>query len=254
MKAPEVAAKAVEFFGSNKWVTITAAGTAAYKILEDMLGRKAPENAPEEVKSLYGIFGKGDEIAFMRDLLLQDDDKKRILSKREQESIIGFLQWHFFANRRRSPLGALTVWWVGNSWRTFVTKLKTQGRKTSVTDTSTSNYKGKSVEDKKTVEMFGPDGSQTIDFLKMIAKIIISAPDTETGYQRVLEVFEAAGVPHMPKRETIEWIEDNLLNVQRWISAITALPAASNQKITDRNAARASTWQGRLANFVDKLI
>jgi hypothetical protein len=35
MKAPEVAAKAVEFFGSNKWVTITAAGTAAYKILED---------------------------------------------------------------------------------------------------------------------------------------------------------------------------------------------------------------------------
>ena len=231
MKAPEavvkVAEKAAEIFGSQRWLLITTAGTAAFKILEDILGRKAPEDAPPEVKALYGIFGKGDELAFMR--LLTEH-----LTKQQRDAVTGFLQWHFYENRRQSPLGGATVWWIGNAWRTFVTRLSTPGRKTSITETSTTKDKGKIVEDKKTVETFDPHGEEAIHFLKLIARTITTAADKETGYRKVLELFEAAGVPRMPRQETITWIEDNLLNFGQWFNFIKSVPVAINDWVDER--------------------
>lgn len=200
---------------------------AVYKIIEDMLGKKPPENIPHEAKALYGLFGIGDELAFQR-LLLQ-------LKPREKEAIVGFLQWHFFENRRQSAVGGATVWWVGNAWRVYTTKLSNPGKKVgSVEITETEKVGGKTTQRKESIDTFSSGGVQSLEFLQKIARTINSAPTPEAGYEKVLKMFEAAGVPRMPSQEAIDWIEDNLLNFGQWFNFIKSVPVAINDWVDDR--------------------
>lgn len=218
-------------------------------IIGDVMGKKTRGDVPEELKGVYGLFGKEDERAISRLLVeLPDEDRKLVVK---------FLYWHFLRHQDRSHVGAVTVWWFMNAWRTHVTRLSTPKSKTGTTTTKQTVIDPVNPKDKTetitTTENSSGGGNQSLDFLKKIAQIIKDAgPGNEVaGYEDVLRFFQASGVPQMPKEETLVWLESRI----RGFSPLQPFIAVHNrvnervQEIAERDKKR-----NPISRFIRKLL
>ena len=218
-------------------------------IIGDVMGKKPRGDVPEELKGVYGLFGKEDERGMTRLMVELDEDDRKLVVK--------FLYWHFIRHQDRSHVGAVTVWWFMNAWRTHVTRLKTDKSKTGTTTTKQTvidpvNPKDKT-ETTTTAENFSGGGNQGLDFLKEIAKIIKEAgPGNEVaGYEAVLRFFAASGVPQMPKEETLVWLEGRIMGfspLQPFRSVHNRVNARA-QEIAERDKKR-----NPISRFIRKLL
>ena len=205
------------------------------EILKGILGRKgeAAENAPPEVKRAVGMFSQGDEIK-ITNVLLE-------LKPLERKCIIHFLEYLFGPfDRPQSWLMFLVTFAQSNKWRTFVTDLDSPaqkiGNKKVVSSVKLHDFSNK--DKSETEEIISEDGKKstktgpkpntetttttkdsysggsknTIKFLRLLIKIIRDeemkdGKTVEDGYDAAIAYMRALGIPTMPNKETLEWIE-----------------------------------------------
>lgn len=209
-------------------------------------GGNIPNDAPNFVKGLHGIFGHGDEREFQ--LLLIVLEKKLEGSR---SAIEGFIEWHFFSGDN-TPLEKTLRWWYANAFRAFITKMSVTSE---VADLGTKKTIDKSTVDgvertEETIEKLRASNSNnSIDFLHWMAKTILDAPTREEGYQTVLRSFKNSNVPHMPDYD-LQRLFVFGQNTKDVVRALEQSFITYSQSI----AAKAAERRARPKSFLERLL
>jgi len=208
----------------------------AYDIIMNFLGKQGADLRlnntgsvdgipPEDLKG--GIIEIGDEIIIIRAWLQ--------LTPAEQKIVTRILEYEFGdISNKRNALIALWAIRQDNRWRTIVTQLDKKAQKQSsfvetyVTDNkkvSEVEVKGKNLvnNDKVTKEVTGENYTggeeHTLPFLRSLVKIVrAEAKKTDgdeeqklqAGYKEAWRHMKALGLPGMPDKETISFLEGSL--------------------------------------------
>jgi len=190
-------------------------------------GNNPPGTPPEDLKG--GLFRDGDEKKIAR-IWTQ-------LTKSEKEIIIGLLEYEF--GNLDNPRHILILLWAvrqNNSWRTIITDLDQSSQKVGERDkTVNTEYKtfadasqprGRALinnnrtTEKETGDIYTGGKEFSLSFIKEIIKLVRSETrksdkSTENeklqdGYAAAWRHMKALGLPGMPSKETMRWIDDTL--------------------------------------------
>lgn len=204
-------AKVFDFVGKH-WGEIYT----AFDVLKGILGKQSmpAENAPPEVKRIAGLFGTGDEIKFINYVLE--------LPEKDQDVLLGLIRYHFGPlNRPKTWLWALVTYAQSNKWRKLITDLDSPSQKVGTKEVTSKGEDGGTTTTKE--DLFRGEAENTQEFLKRLVKIVIDEEakegrTREDGYEAAIAYMRSLGVPLMPQKETIAWIENNLPDVTGWVS------------------------------------
>lgn len=200
----------------------------AFDVLKGILGKQSipAENAPPEVKRIAGLFGTGDEIKFVNHVLE--------LPEKDQDVLLGLIRYHFGPlNRPKTWLWALVTYAQSNKWRKLITDLDSPSQKVGTRKVVTTVNLPEATEvtgvkpgtESTTTEedLFRGEAKNTQEFLRRLVKIVIDEEakegrTREDGYEAAIAYMRSLGVPLMPQKETIAWIENNLPDVTSLVS------------------------------------
>lgn len=195
-----------------------------------MRGGNSPKDGTNVSQGRLGVlFGKGDERTMQ--IILHNDN----ITEHERSVLTDFFRWHFDLRQADSAWDKFLVWWYMGSFRVFLTGIKSPVGKEVITtevDTPDGDKVKKKVSDTITVEDENKDPHRdAVRFLKYIVKLIEDG-DAESrtkntrlktdrshrirGYRKVLEYFEAYGVPMVPPDDIVGWVEDMFKIPRGW--------------------------------------
>lgn len=199
---------------------------AAIDVIKGVFGKSStpPENAPPEVKRVAGLFGTGDEIKFINHVLK--------LPKEDQNILLGLINYHFGPlNQPKTWLWTLVTFAQSNKWRKIITDLDSPAQKvgskkvvTAVNPPNAANGVTTTTEE----DLFRGEVENTQKFLQRLIEIVKTeeAKDGRTrehGYEAAVAYMRSQGIPLMPQKETMEWIDKNLPDLTSLVSKTSGL-------------------------------